>query len=56
MTAALERLEKESHRVAELLYQQAAPPPPASGARPAGEPKDGVIDAEFEEDQRKQAS
>ena len=56
VTAALERLEKESHRVAELLYQQAAPPPPPSGARPAGESKDGVIDAEFEEDQRKQAS
>jgi molecular chaperone DnaK len=57
VTAALERLEKESHRIAEVLYQQAAPPPPASGARAAGESRNGVIDAEFEEEEeRKRAS
>jgi molecular chaperone DnaK len=51
---ALERLEHESHRVAQTLYQNvpgadappgAGPPPP-----PQGEPKkEGVIDAEFED-------
>jgi molecular chaperone DnaK len=59
VTAALEKLERESHRIAEVLYQQAAEQPPASGPRAAGEgkEKDGVIDAEFEEDDpRKRAS
>jgi molecular chaperone DnaK len=50
---ALDKLEKESHRVAQALYEKAAPPPeagapPPSGARPA-EGKEGVIDAEFED-------
>ena len=62
--AALEKLEKEAHRIASVLYQQAgpqegaaagAPPPPPSDDT---EPSDGgngakkrqdVIDAEFEE-------
>jgi molecular chaperone DnaK len=51
VTAALERLERESHRVAGVLYQQAAPDggaPPPSGTRPA-EKGEGVVDAEFED-------
>ena len=42
VTAALERLEKESHRIAAMLYQQATPPSPPSGARPTGAAGDGV--------------
>ncbi len=54
VTATLERLEKEAHRVAQTLYEKAAPPPgeaaPPSGVRETGEaPKEGVIDAEFED-------
>jgi molecular chaperone DnaK len=53
---ALEKLEKESHRLASGMYQSAAPPPP-SGARATGDSKEGVIDAEFEEDEeRKRAA
>jgi molecular chaperone DnaK len=63
ITSAIEKLEKEAHRVASVMYQQAAPgtnggPPPEGGgptdgqappgAPPAGKKKD-VIDAEFEE-------
>jgi molecular chaperone DnaK len=43
-----ERLEKEAHRIASVLYQQQPPqppPPPESGTQK----KEGVIDAEFEE-------
>jgi molecular chaperone DnaK len=55
-----EKLEKEAHRIASVMYEKAGPPgggapppdggeggapPPASG----GKGKDGVIDAEFEE-------
>jgi molecular chaperone DnaK len=52
--AALERLEKASHKAAEELYKTAAPGPeaaPAGGqAAPAGEPKkDDVVDAEFKQ-------
>ena len=58
--AATEKLEKESHRIAEAAYKAAggpdAPPPGAPGAAPPGadgagpaKKKDGVIDAEFEE-------
>jgi molecular chaperone DnaK len=53
---ALERLEHESHRIAQALYQQqggpaeagqAGPPP---GATAGGAPKqEGVVDAEFED-------
>jgi molecular chaperone DnaK len=59
-----ERLEKEAHRIAQVMYQSGggvaghnggAPPPEAggAGAPPAGEKKKegGVIDAEFEETQ-----
>jgi molecular chaperone DnaK len=54
---ALEKLEKEAHRIASMMYQGAEPPaggaaPPAGGApgaAPGGKAKDGVIDAEFEE-------
>ncbi len=54
--SALERLEQESHRIAQTLYQGAAPgagaPPPQQ--QPSGEAgKGGVIDAEFEEDARR---
>jgi molecular chaperone DnaK len=57
VSAALEKLEKEAHRIASVMYEKAGPqaggpggpeggaPPPAGGK--AG--KDGVIDAEFEE-------
>ena len=53
VTAALDKLEKESHRLAAIMYQSAAPgaEPPASGARAAGESKEGVIDAEFEDEE-----
>ena len=58
VTEALERLEKEAHRVASVLYQQAGSgqdgAPPTGGA-PGGEAggngkkRDDVIDADFEE-------
>jgi molecular chaperone DnaK len=57
VAAALEKLERESHRVAQVLYERAtaAQPgeaPPPSGARAApGRP--GVVDAEFEEEDEK---
>jgi len=61
--AALEKLEKEAHRIASVLYQQAGPQAGAAGGPPPGgdgeePPADGgngakkrqdVIDAEFEE-------
>ncbi|MFO0757982.1 MAG: molecular chaperone DnaK [Byssovorax sp.] len=56
--AALEKLEKEAHRIASVMYEKAgpqggAPPPGADGGAPppqgGGKGKDGVIDAEFEE-------
>ena len=57
VTAALDKLERESHRLATLMYQSAAAPgagaPPPSGARSAGDSKEGVIDAEFEEDEER---
>jgi molecular chaperone DnaK len=59
VAAALEKLEKEAHRVASVMYDKAGPgagPPGDGGAAPpsGGESekpkgKDGVIDAEFEE-------
>jgi len=64
VTTALERLEKEAHRIASVMYQNAGPaaggpgaPPPSGGAgtppggEKAGDKKGGVIDAEFEESQ-----
>ena len=49
-------LEKEAHRIASVMYEmagpQAGPPPEDGGEAPQGggaKPKDGVIDAEFEE-------
>jgi molecular chaperone DnaK len=62
--AASEKLEKEAHRLASVMYQGAAPggpggpaaggPSPGDGAPPppegkGGDKKGGVIDAEFEE-------
>jgi molecular chaperone DnaK len=62
--AATDKLEKEAHRIASVMYQGAAgaagpgpgpgAPPPDAGpgagpAEPGGEKKGGVIDAEFEE-------
>jgi len=62
--ACSEKLEKEAHRIASVMYQQSGPAggPPGPGAeppgpgpggdgadKPAGEKKSGVIDAEFEE-------
>jgi molecular chaperone DnaK len=56
--AALEKLEKEMHRVASVMYEKSGPPggagPGAPDASPPagddkGKGKDGVIDAEFEE-------
>jgi molecular chaperone DnaK len=58
IAAALEKLEKESHRIAQMMYNAGtAGAPGAPGAEgaapPGGEPaaakKDGVIDAEFED-------
>ncbi|NUO47785.1 MAG: Hsp70 family protein, partial [Polyangiaceae bacterium] len=61
VTASLEKLEKEAHRIAGAMYgQQGGPggpgdgggaPPPDAGPseKPGGKSKDGVIDAEFEE-------
>ncbi|EYF06360.1 molecular chaperone DnaK [Chondromyces apiculatus] len=58
--AALEKLEKEAHRIASVMYEKAGGPPggapggpeggeAAGGAQPPKGGKDGVIDAEFEE-------
>jgi molecular chaperone DnaK len=61
--AATDKLEKEAHRIASVMYQGAAggpgagpgAPPPSDGgeggapAEKPGEKKGGVIDAEFEE-------
>ncbi|WP_437655511.1 molecular chaperone DnaK [Sorangium sp. So ce1182] len=61
VTAALERLEKEAHRIASVMYEKAGPPQDGGGAAPGGAPggqppppaggkgKESVIDAEFEE-------
>ena len=60
ITAAMEKLEKEAHRIASVMYDKTggAPPggpgvpPDAAGGPPppaGGKGKDGVIDAEFEE-------
>ena len=61
VAASLEKLEKEAHRIASVMYEKAGPQggPPADGegGAPGGEApsggkskgKDGVIDAEFEE-------
>jgi molecular chaperone DnaK len=61
VAAATEKLEKEAHRIASVMYEKAGPPggapppnggdgaaPPPAGGAP-GKGKDGVIDAEFEE-------
>jgi molecular chaperone DnaK len=53
VTTSLEKLEKEAHRIASVMYEKtgaSAEPGAAPGAPPAG--KDGVIDAEFEESDR----
>jgi molecular chaperone DnaK len=60
VVSVLEKLEKESHRIAQTLYEKAtaeqgAPPPPQSGPR-AAPGTEGVIDAEFEEDEDKRAA
>jgi molecular chaperone DnaK len=54
LKAATERLEKASHKAAEVLYKSAAPGPeagPAGGATPPAEEKkkDDVVDAEFKQ-------
>jgi molecular chaperone DnaK len=59
VAAATEKLEKEAHRIASVMYEKVgpqggAPPPGADGGAPpppagGGKGKDGVIDAEFEE-------
>ena len=58
VATALEKLEKEAHRIASVMYEKSGPPaggPPTDGDAPppppagAGGKKDGVIDAEFEE-------
>jgi molecular chaperone DnaK len=56
VVAALERLEKEAHRVASVSYQaataeQGVPPPPPSETRPAQGRE--VIDAEFEDEKKR---
>ena len=55
--AALEKLEKASHKAAEELYKTAGTPPdggsPPEGAPPAAKPEkkggDDVVDAEFKQ-------
>jgi len=53
--AAMERLERASHKAAEELYKSAAPggdaPPPGGDAAPPGgeKKKDDVVDAEFKQ-------
>ncbi len=55
--ASHERLEKEAHRIASVMYEKAGPGAGGAagggdakgGAAPAGGKDDGVIDAEFEE-------
>jgi molecular chaperone DnaK len=50
--SATEKLEKESHRIATLLYQSTDGAGPEGGPAPQPPPAakdDGVIDAEFEE-------
>ncbi len=53
ITSAMERLEKESQRVASAMYAAAAPPPPPDGAPEGEAPKKGpgknVVDAEFDD-------
>ncbi|WP_437925550.1 molecular chaperone DnaK [Sorangium sp. So ce291] len=53
VAAALEKVEKEAHRVARVMYEKAGGQPPEAPAPPSGareaEGKEGVIDAEFEE-------
>jgi molecular chaperone DnaK len=63
VAAALEKLEKEAHRIASVMYEKVGPqggapppgadgdgaPPPAGAAGGGGKGKEGVIDAEFEE-------
>ena len=59
VTSAIEKLEKEAHRVASAAYQGAGDPPETGGsaaAQPSGDApgaakaaKTGVVDAEFEE-------
>jgi molecular chaperone DnaK len=60
VTTALEKLEREAHRVASVMYEQAAreqqPAAPESGPRPASQGDGQVIDAEFEEDEKRRAS
>ncbi|KYF71164.1 molecular chaperone DnaK [Sorangium cellulosum] len=53
VAAALEKVEKEAHRVARVMYEKAGGQPPEAPAPPSGARdtggKEGVIDAEFEE-------
>ncbi|MBL8605422.1 MAG: molecular chaperone DnaK [Myxococcales bacterium] len=49
VVAATEKLQSESHRIATLLYQQQDGEGGAEGNAAPPPPKDGVIDAEFEE-------
>ncbi|WP_437800012.1 molecular chaperone DnaK [Sorangium sp. So ce693] len=53
VAAALEKVEKEAHRVARVMYEKAGDQPPEAPAPPSGARdtggKEGVIDAEFEE-------
>ena len=55
LNAALEKLERESHRIAAVMYEKAGaaagapPPPPRSGAGAAPGEQGGVIEAEVEE-------
>ncbi|WP_438005334.1 molecular chaperone DnaK [Sorangium sp. So ce321] len=53
VAAALEKMEKEAHRIARVMYEKAGGQPPEAPAPPSGARdtggKEGVIDAEFEE-------
>ena len=53
ISAALDKLEKESHRIAQMMYNANGAQGGTEGSAPPGEApsakKDGVIDAEFEE-------
>jgi molecular chaperone DnaK len=56
VTESLATLEKESHRVAQTLYEKAKPEAPGGAAPAPPASKDGVIDAEFEEPEERRGA
>ena len=61
---AVDKLTQATHKMAEAMYRQTAPPPPGAGPQPGAQPggdgqagsqgkKDDVIDAEFVDEEKK---